>query len=423
MLHSSQAELDIRAEADIPQDAERNALARGAVLQDAVPHGRRRPHQPRGLIRICVSEFRSYHEASIDIDPVPVILLGENGAGKTNLIEAISLLGPGRGLRGAALPELARRNAADIGVRPSWAVAVQLQSADGVLDVGTGTSDEGGADNPRRIARRNGATVGLSTLAEDIRLVWITPAMDRLFLEGASERRRFLDRLVLALDPSHAARSSAYERAMRERNRLLRDGPRDPFWLDGLELEMARHGTAIAAARLRLLDRLGPHFGFAAPFPSPLLRLEGQIESRLYGGERAEDVAAAFSATLVQNRKRDELAGRTLAGPHISDLSVINAQNGQAAALCSTGEQKALLISIILAQARLLSDDVPHACPVLLLDEITAHLDQRRRAQLFDALTEIGLQAWLTGTDAGSFSEFGSRAMRARVTPGRIALC
>jgi DNA replication and repair protein RecF len=363
--------------------------------------------------------FRSYRAASLAVEPLPVILLGENGAGKTNLIEAISLLGPGRGLRGAAATELAHRAP---GLEPdsaAWAVAAQLATGEGPpLDLGTGI--EPGTDATRRIGRLNGTTVGLSRLAEDIRLVWLTPAMDRLFLEGAAGRRKFLDRLVLALDPAHAPRSSAFERAMRERNRLLRDGPRDPAWLSGLEAEMARHGAAIAEARLQLVEHLGALLAEPGSFPQPVLALEGQLEAQIARGESVAAVTEAYAGLLTQGRARDEAAGRTLVGPHVSDLTVTHRGNGRPAAQCSTGEQKALLISLVLAQVRLVAREAPAACPILLLDEISAHLDSNRRAALFDALSDLRLQAWLTGTDAEAFAAFGTRAQRLHIVPGRI---
>jgi len=363
--------------------------------------------------------FRSYRTASITVEPLPVILLGENGAGKTNLIEAISLLGPGRGLRSATASELAHCAAGQDPQNDAWAVAAQLATKDGPpFDLGTGI--EPGADAGRRIGRLNTSTVGLSRLAEAIRIMWLTPAMDRLFLEGASGRRKFLDRLVLALDPAHAARSSAFERAMRERNRLLRDGPRDPAWLAGLEAEMARHGAAIAQARLDLVGRLARLVAEPGVFPQPLLALEGELETRLERGESLTSVTQAYTAALAQSRARDEAAGRTLIGPHGSELAVTHRGTGRPAAQCSTGEQKALLISLVLAQARLVAREAPEACPILLLDEIGAHLDANRRAALFDALSDLRLQAWMTGTDADTFTAFGARAQRLHIVSGRI---
>jgi len=369
-----------------------------------------------GISRLMLTGFRSYPAVSLALDPEPVVLLGENGAGKTNLIEAISLLGPGRGLRGAALAELPHRKAEAEPETGAWAVAAKLTLAGDMLDLGTGLSPE----MERRIGRCDGVTVSLTRLAEHIRLIWLTPAMDRLFVEAPSGRRKFLDRLVLALDPQHAGRSSAYERAMRERNRLLRDGPKDPFWLDGLEAEMARHGVQIAAARLTMVQRLGAVLGEPGPFPQPRLALEGPLEAQLAAGESADALTESYAASLARARPRDEAAGRTLQGPHMSDLIVTHGASGRPAAQCSTGEQKALLIALILAEARLIAAEAPEACPILLLDEISAHLDERRRAALFDALCALRLQAWLTGTDSGAFAGLGTRAQRLHIAPGRI---
>jgi DNA replication and repair protein RecF len=372
-----------------------------------------------GVTRLMLTDFRSYRAASLEIEPGPVILLGGNGAGKTNLIEAISLLGPGRGLRGAGLPEIPYRMAGqEAPESPAWAVAARLVLEAETLELGTGI--ETGADAARRTGRRDGATVGLSVLAEHIRLVWLTPAMDRLFLEAPTGRRKFLDRLVLALDPAHAARSAGFERAMRERNRLLRDGPADPLWLEGLEAEMARHGVAIAAARTGMTARLADTLDEPGPFPQPLLDLEGPLETRLKAGESPSGLAGAYAAELARARPRDQAAGRTLQGPHMSDLLVTHRSHGRPAAQCSTGEQKALLISLVLAQTRLIAALAPNACPVLLLDEIGAHLDAGRRAQLFDAICALKLQAWLTGTDGEPFAAFGPRAQRLHVVPGQI---
>jgi DNA replication and repair protein RecF len=375
-----------------------------------------------GITRLMLTAFRSYRSARLAIEPAPFSPSSTTGAGKTNLIEAISLLGPGRGLRGAQLPEIPHRAPDCEPKTAAWAVAAQLTLAGETLDLGTGLAPE--ADSTRRIGRREGQTVSLGALAEQIRLIWLTPAMDRLFLEGPAGRRKFLDRLVLALDPAHAGRASAYERAMRERNRLLRDGPQDPHWLAGLESEMARHGAAIAAARLAMVEQLAAVLSEPGaetrPFPHPLLALEGPLEERLRGGQRVAEVTQTYADALAQGRWRDQAAGRTLQGPHVSDLQVTHAASGRPAAQCSTGEQKALLVSLVLAEARLVAGEAPDACPVLLLDEIGAHLDERRRAALFDALCALRLQAWLTGTDAGSFAAFGERAQRLHIHQGQI---
>lgn len=330
--------------------------------------------------------------------PGLVVLTGENGAGKTNILEAVSLLVPGRGLRGAALSDIARQ-----GGGGGFAVAARL----GDVELGTGTRAEA---PERRIVRINGATAAANDLAEWVSALWLTPAMDRLFLEGASERRRFLDRLVLALVPSHASHASRYEAAMRQRNRLLSDDhPADPEWLTALEAQMATHGQALAEARLQLAMALGARL--AAQPDGPFARAGLQIE----GGEIAPD----FVDQLRRNRPRDAAAGRTLLGPHRMDLAVTHLGKGQAAARCSTGEQKALLLGIVLAHAELVAERLGRA-PLLLLDEVAAHLDPLRRAALFDRLAANGGQVWMTGTEPSLFAEAGPQATRLRVAEGQV---
>ena len=393
-----------------------SALSRVAYLPSERPGAGRLG----AVARLRLSWFRSYPELSLETDGRPVVLVGENGAGKTNLLEAVSLLGPGRGLRGVPLGALAHvpAGAADAVVRP-WAVAARVTTADGEVDLGTGQEPEGGE---RRVARIDGAGESVSALSRHLRLLWLTPAMDRLLVEAASGRRRFLDRLTLSLDPAHAARSSGYDRAMRERNRLLRDGPRDPAWLSGLEAELARLGVEIAAARLATVRALAAQITRVEldEFPRALMALEGGLEEALARGEAPETVEAVFLAALQRGRGRDQAAGRMLEGPHTSDLAVTHAATGRAAALCSTGEQKALLIGLILAQARLVAAAAPGAGPVVLLDEIAAHLDERRREALFDALSAQGVQAWLTGTDGAVFAPLGARAQLFVVADGTV---
>lgn len=382
------------------------------------------------VLRLRLSSFRSYEALTLAPDARPVVLVGENGAGKTNILEAISMLGPGRGLRGAKLSALARRSGAvldegsDGAGRTAlpWAVAARIVGPAGPVELGTGQTVEGAE---RRSARVAGRTVALAALSEQLRLLWLTPAMDRLFGEGAGGRRRFFDRLTLSLDPGHAARAAAYERALRERNRLLRDGVSDAAWLAALESELVVHGVAIAEARVATLHALsavlagdGARDGEASAFPRARLALDGMLEATLIDGADAEEVARSFAAALARGRARDEAAGRTLLGPHMSDLLVFHQGNGRAAAECSTGEQKALLVGLILVQARLIADRAPGRGPVLLLDEIAAHLDAKRRADLFDALLGLGIQAWLTGTDAGVFAPLGGAAQQFVVASG-----
>lgn len=343
------------------------------------------------ISRLVLTDFRNHAAATIAAGPGFVVLTGDNGAGKTNVLEAVSLLAPGRGLRRAPLSEMARQ-----GGPGGFGVAATL--ADG-LQIGTGTQPSA---PERRIVRINGAAASAAALAERASVLWLTPAMDRLFVEAAGERRRFLDRLTLALHPRHAHHTSRYEAAMRQRNRLLGDEmPPDRTWLTALEAAMAEHGAAIDAARhdtvSRLADRLA---GDADGFARAGLALEGWE-----GGD--------LVALLAASRARDAAAGRALVGPHRVDLAVTYLEKGQAAALVSTGEQKALLFAIVLAHARMVGELTARA-PVLLLDEVAAHLDPRRRASLFAALDGIG-QVWMTGTESALFAEVPGDAVRLSV--------
>ena len=367
------------------------------------------------LSRLIVTDFRSYARADLALDARPVTLTGENGAGKTNLLEAISLLSPGRGLRGAAYADLARADGGG-----GWAVSATLRLPDGD-DLRIGTGQEAGAENTNRsrIVRIDGVNAGPSALAEYVRMVWLTPAMDRLFVEGASERRKFFDRLVMGFDPSHGTRANAYERALRERNRLLADEVFDDAWLTGLEEQMAEHGVAIAAARAEMLARLRGALEAASEdaFPRAEIALDGPLEEQVTR-EPAVDVEDRFRVLLKEMRGRDAGAGRALSGPHRTDLLVRHAAKDREARLCSTGEQKALLIGMVLANARLLAARGHQ--PLLLLDEVAAHLDEVRRAALFDEIVGLGLQAFMTGTDPSLFDAFGDRAQHMRVEGGQI---
>jgi DNA replication and repair protein RecF len=348
------------------------------------------------ISRLSLSDFRSYSDAVIAPGPGLVVLTGENGAGKTNLLEAVSLLSPGRGLRGASLAEMARR-----GGPGGFAVAARLPE----VEIGTGIV---AAAPERRQVRVNGAAASATSLSEWLSVLWLTPAMDRLFQEGAGGRRRFLDRLVLALDPGHAVHSARYEAAMRARNKLLAEaGPPDEAWLAALEARMEEHGAAIAEARGTAVKTLEEGLARAPDGPFARARLE------LEGGERAS------AQVLRSGRARDAAAGRTLAGPHRADLAVLHAGKDQPASLCSTGEQKALLLSIVLAHAELVADRAGRR-PVLLLDEVAAHLDPRRRAALFERLGSGGGQVWLTGTEASLFEGIGAAATRFAVSGGAV---
>ncbi len=335
------------------------------------------------VARLTLTDFRNHVAASFEAGPGFVVLTGDNGAGKTNVLEAVSLLAPGRGLRRAALAEMART-----GGPGRWAVAARL--SDGT-DVGTGTGGEGGAADRRRV-RVNGAFAPATQLAERLTVQWLTPAMDRLWLEGATDRRRWLDRLTLALSPGHATHATRYEAAMRERTRLLTGEERpDPAWLAALEARMAEHGAALQAARVTLVDALTEWLAASpdGPFARPLLALAGWAESDL-------------AATLVRQRGRDAAAGRALDGPHRVDLAATHATTGQPASASSTGEQKAMLLSVQLAHADLVAERTGRA-PVLLLDEVAAHLDPARRAALFERLGARG-QVWMTGTERALFA-------------------
>jgi DNA replication and repair protein RecF len=349
------------------------------------------------LTRLLLTDFRSYREAAIDAGPGLVVLTGENGAGKTNVLEAISLLSPGRGLRGASLAEMARRDGAG-----GFAVAAKL---DGDVEIGTGML---AAAPERRQVRINGAPASANALSEWLSVLWLTPAMDRLFTDSAGGRRRFLDRLVLALRPDHAGHSARYEAAMRARNKLLAEEAPDPAWLGALETRMAEHGGAIVAARRETVSALGARLADASDgtFPRPGLALDG---------EEPDDLVTSLAAS----RARDAAAGRTLVGPHRSDLAVTHFGKAMPAASCSTGEQKALLIGLILAHSDLVASRAGRR-PILLLDEIAAHLDPTRRAALFERLAATGGQVWMTGTEPSLFAGIGSEATRLTVSEGII---
>jgi len=359
------------------------------------------------VTRLLLNDFRSYASALIEPGPGFVLLSGDNGAGKTNVLEAVSLLTPGRGLRGAALSEMAR-----IGGPGAWAVAAWL----GDVEIGTGTLPSA---PDRRQVRVNGAAAAVNSLSEWLAMLWLTPTMDRLFLGPAGDRRRFLDRLVLALDPGHAHHASRYEAAMRARNKLLADQRWDEAWLASLEQAMADHGLALHQARARAVAALDDRLGHAPDdaFASAALALEGWT-------------ACDLAAELAGNRSRDSAAGRATAGPHREDLAVTHrgkpvrsnaacgVEGAMPAAHCSTGEQKALLLGLVLAHAELVAER-RSAPPVLLLDEVAAHLDPRRRQALFARLEGRG-QVWMTATEAALFDGIGE-ASRYHVESGNIS--
>jgi DNA replication and repair protein RecF len=370
------------------------------------------------VIRLVLTDFRNYRSARLDLDAGPVVLTGPNGAGKTNLLEAVSFLSPGRGLRRARLGEIDRQDRAEPAGNSGWAVATTVATGRGRVRIGTGREPEGGE---RRVVRIDGEPArNQAALAECLGVLWLTPQMDRLFVEGPGARRRFLDRLVLGLDPAHASRVAAYEQAMRERARLLRDGPSDPVWLAALEEVMAQQGVAVAAGRRDTVERLDQVCAAAeGPFPRARLNLAGAVEDWL-GTMPALEAEEKFKAALAENRNADGAAGGAVLGPHRSDLAVSYADKGIAAENASTGEQKALLIAIVLAQAALqrASRGEP---PLLLLDEVAAHLDAARRAALFEALAGLESQTWITGTDAALFAPLQGHARFLSVADGTLS--
>lgn len=369
------------------------------------------------LTRLSLTDFRNHAGADMAAGPGLVALHGDNGAGKTNILEAISLLAPGRGLRRAALSDMVRD-----GAHGGFAIFAEVQ-ADAAQDMGglppvaLGTGIEP-AQPGRRIVRINGAPAAATALGDWLAVLWLTPAMDRLFVETAGNRRRFLDRLVLALDPRHAQHGNRYDAALRARGKLLADAAgADPHWLASLEAQLAEHGAAIDAARQRTLAALAADLAAQpdAPFARPLLTLIDSDGAPRGAPYRPEELKALFAA----RRRIDAAAGRATAGPHRDDLSAVHAVSARAAARCSTGEQKAMLLSLILAH----SDCVARARgrrPVLLLDEVAAHLDPLRRAALYDRLAGQGGQAWLTGTEATLFADMPGPVMRFRIAGGRI---
>jgi DNA replication and repair protein RecF len=370
--------------------------------------------------RLTLSNFRSYHAVQVPLDHVgPVVLTGANGVGKTNLIEAISLLAPGRGLRRATMEELAFSEGDG-----AWAISAEIEGMLGLATLGTGIDPPAGDEStPTRKCRIDRESVGSATaFADHLRVVWLTPAMDPLFNGPASERRRFLDRLVLAVDAQHSGRVAALERSLRSRNRLLEDSPGDSHWLDAIEHETAEVAVAVAAARAETAKRLSAALeasrDSAPEFPQAQIALQGWME-QLLPEHTATEVEDRYRALLKDNRTRDAAAGRTLDGPHLSDLVVTHAGKNIPAADASTGEQKALLIRLVLAHGRLIKQMTGFA-PLLLLDEIVAHLDPSRRAALYDALSLLGAQVWMTGADPAAFGDIVGRAQVFLVRGGAV---
>ncbi|MGE5548834.1 MAG: DNA replication/repair protein RecF [Solirubrobacterales bacterium] len=362
--------------------------------------------------RLTLTDFRCYDRLRLETDDRPVVLTGPNGAGKTNLLEALSFLAPGRGMRRATLAEATRQAA---GPGAPWAVAAVVDGPDGRHDIGTGRE----AGSERRSVRIDGQPAKPGDLAPLVSALWLTPAMDRLFIEGPGGRRRFLDRLVLGLDAGHARRAARYEHAMRERTRLLKAGGADPAWLTALEAAMAENGVAMAAARRRSVAALDQACREGiGPFPAARLALVGEVEAGL---EESDPAAAEekLRVALLRARARDEAAGAATLGPHRTDLAVRHGGKDLPAGQCSTGEQKAVLVSIVLAQARV-QTRTRGLAPLMLLDEVVAHLDATRRAALYDELSGLSAQSWMTGTDELLFDGFGERAQFFRVADASV---
>ncbi len=345
------------------------------------------------LRQLQLSHFRSYKSLSLEIDARPVAIFGPNGSGKTNVLEALSLLSPGRGLRGAKV-DVMMRHPEDLG----WKISAEIEAAGQIREVET--LCQSGASRQTRI---DGKAATQTALGAVLPVIWMVPAMDRLWIEGAEGRRKFLDRCVLSFDPNHAERSLTYAKAMTQRNRLLKDGVTDAHWYSALEAQMARSGADIDAARRSALARIArAQEGAQTAFPAATLTLmhkESEMPQSIEG----------FAEALASSRRQDIAAGRSLIGPHRADLQAIYAAKSMPAQDCSTGEQKALLISLILANARALSQDLGTP-PLLLLDEVSAHLDETRRAALYDEICALGAQAWMTGTGAELFDSLGRRA-------------
>jgi DNA replication and repair protein RecF len=370
--------------------------------------------------RLTLTNFRSYRAAQIEVAAGPIVLVGPNGAGKTNLIEAISFLAPGRGLRRATLDEVGFLEG-----NGSWAVAAEVDGALGLATLGTGIEAPAAPDTAlsRKCRIDREPALSVAALSDHVRVIWLVPAMDGIFSGPASERRRFLDRLALAVDAEHSGRVAALERALRSRNRLLEEPRPDPHWLDAIEHETAEVAVAVAAQRAETVGRLQQALRTrddpASVFPASEIALKGWIEE-LIRERPALEVEDRYRAVLKDNRARDAAAGRTLDGPHLTDLVVTHARKRIPAEDASTGEQKALLIGLVLAHASLLTEMSGFA-PILLLDEVVAHLDPARRTALYVELEQLGAQVWMTGADPAAFAEIEARAQVFEVAPGRVA--
>ncbi|MGN1286771.1 MAG: DNA replication/repair protein RecF [Bradyrhizobium sp.] len=372
---------------------------------------------PSRIHRLSLTHFRNYRAATLQVAGDMVVLVGPNGAGKTNCMEAVSLLSPGRGLRRATLEDIAD-NQGD----GSWAVSAEVEGALGLATLGTGIDPPTGETSNARRCRIDREPVGSATAFGDhLRIVWLTPAMDGLFMGAASERRRFFDRLVLAIDSEHSSRVSALERSLRSRNRLLEVRNYDDHWCDAIERETAELAVAVAASRGQTAARLAVMLrerGAASAFPSAEIMLDGWMENALLQ-EPATAVEDRYREILRASRPRDAAAGRTLDGPHLTDLQVVYAPKNMPARDASTGEQKALLIGLVLAHATMVAE-MTGIVPLLLLDEVVAHLDPNRRKALFDELAKLGAQVWMTGADPAAFIDIGPTGEIFDVESGRV---
>ncbi|QOZ30297.1 DNA replication/repair protein RecF [Bradyrhizobium sp. CCBAU 53421] len=371
---------------------------------------------PSRIHRLSLTHFRNYRAATLQVAGDMVVLVGPNGAGKTNCMEAVSFLSPGRGLRRATLEDIAD-NQGD----GSWAVSAEVEGALGLATLGTGIDPPTGESSNSRRCRIDREPVGSATAFGDhLRIVWLTPAMDGLFMGAASERRRFFDRLVLAIDSEHSSRVSALERSLRSRNRLLEVRNYDDHWCDAIERETAELAVAVAASRGQTAAKLAVMLrerGAASAFPSAEIMLDGWMENALLH-EPATAVEDRYREILRASRPRDAAAGRTLDGPHLTDLQVVYAPKNMPARDASTGEQKALLIGLVLAHATMVAE-MTGIVPLLLLDEVVAHLDPNRRKALFDELAKLGAQVWMTGADPAAFVDIGPRGEIFDVESGR----
>ncbi|WP_375786246.1 DNA replication/repair protein RecF [Bradyrhizobium sp. Pha-3] len=371
---------------------------------------------PSRIHRLSLTHFRNYRTATLQVAGDMVVLVGPNGAGKTNCMEAVSFLSPGRGLRRATLEDIAD-NQGD----GSWAVSAEVEGALGLATLGTGIDPPTGEASNSRRCRIDREPVGSATAFGDhLRIVWLTPAMDGLFMGAASERRRFFDRLVLAIDSEHSSRVSALERSLRSRNRLLEVRNYDDHWCDAIERETAELAVAVAASRGQTAAKLATMLherGAASAFPSAEIMLDGWMENALLQ-EPATAVEDRYREILRASRPRDAAAGRTLDGPHLTDLQVVYAPKNMPARDASTGEQKALLIGLVLAHATMVAE-MTGIVPLLLLDEVVAHLDPNRREALFDELAKLGAQVWMTGADPAAFLDIGPTGEIFDVESGR----